>query len=185
MQSYCYDTRLLGSDAAISNPLAEVEHLICIPEKLGQLSLTTTNLFRGRHMESPLAPKANFANSRAITCQHSILDNLSTAEFAAALRQKAESLRSELCRTGSVKGVKPIKLTSNKGGRLLWPRRDVEALLLKLGGTPFPSPDKVEGVKELSSNISFSSVLQKENIDRPSTPSTMEGNASNSEGEKA
>lgn len=136
-------------------------------------------------MKNPIAKKASWTNSPAITCQHSILDNLSTAEFAAALCLKPQSLRAELCRTGSVKGVKPIKLTSNKGGRLLWPCRDVEALLLKLSGTPFPSPDKVEGMEDISSSISFSSVLKKENTDRPSTPSTMEGNASNSVEEKA
>ncbi len=136
-------------------------------------------------MKNPVAQNASWTNSPAITCQHSILENLSTAEFAAALCQKQESLRSELCRTGSVKGVKPIKLTSNKGGRLLWPRRDVEALLLKLGATPFPSHDKVEGMEDISSSISFSSVLKKENTDRPSTASMLEDRASNSEGEKA
>jgi len=136
-------------------------------------------------MKSLKAPKSSWPVSSNGSCQYSILDNLTTTDFAFALCQKPESLRSELCRTGSVKGIKPIKLTSNKGGRLLWPRREVEALLLKLSGTPLPSPDKVEGVEDLSSSISFSSVLKKENTDRPSTSSIMEGNASNSEEEKA
>lgn len=107
-------------------------------------------------MKNPVAQKANWTNSPAITCQHSILDNLTTDEFAMAIREKPASLRSELCRTGSVKGVKPIKLTSNKGGRLLWPRRDVEALLLKLGATQPPSPDKAGGGNDHTSIISFS-----------------------------
>lgn len=125
-------------------------------------------------MKPPLALKTGWTESPATTHQHSILDNLTTAEFAMALCQKQESLRSELCRTGSVKGVKPIKLTPNKGGRLLWPRRDVEALLLKLSNGPLPSPDKVEEVEDPSTTIFFQSDLKKIVTDQPSTSSTME-----------
>ncbi len=57
------------------------------------------------------------------------LKTLSTAEFAAALGEKAASLRSELCRTGSVKGIIPIKMPG-KSGRLRWAISDVQALFI-------------------------------------------------------
>ena len=65
-------------------------------------------------MKNPVAQNASWTNSPAITCQHSILENLSTAEFAAALCQKQESLRSELCRTGSVKAFHYTQLELHK-----------------------------------------------------------------------
>lgn len=51
---------------------------------------------------------------------------LTTEEFAAAVRVKAETIRAGLCRRGHYLGIKPIKL----GNRLLrWPASDVQRLL--------------------------------------------------------
>lgn len=49
----------------------------------------------------------------------------STAEVAERLRYQAQTVRSVLCRTGSFKGIHPVKLP---GGRLLWDAAQIEAL---------------------------------------------------------
>jgi len=48
-----------------------------------------------------------------------------TEEAARVVRYKAQSLRRELCLTGSFKGIVPVKLP---GGRLLWPADQIDAL---------------------------------------------------------
>ncbi|MBN8449491.1 MAG: DNA-binding protein [Candidatus Accumulibacter sp.] len=50
---------------------------------------------------------------------------LSTEEFADVLRYKATTVRSVLCRSGSFKGIQPVKLP---GGRLLWDADEAAAL---------------------------------------------------------
>lgn len=44
--------------------------------------------------------------------------NLSTDQFSARHMVKGQSVRAQLCRTGSYLGVRPMKLAN---GRLLWP----------------------------------------------------------------
>ncbi len=48
-----------------------------------------------------------------------------TKEAAERLRYEAQTVRSVLCRTGSFKGIHPVKLP---GGRLLWNAEEIEAL---------------------------------------------------------
>lgn len=51
---------------------------------------------------------------------------LTTAEFAAAQRCAAQTVRKNYCLKGHHHGIKPVKLPS---GRLMWRVSDVQALL--------------------------------------------------------
>lgn len=53
---------------------------------------------------------------------------LTTAEFAAELRQSPLTVRKNLCEKGHHFGAKPIKLENR---RLLWKTEDLEAILSK------------------------------------------------------
>ncbi|WP_232624392.1 helix-turn-helix domain-containing protein [Paraburkholderia ginsengisoli] len=46
---------------------------------------------------------------------------LTTAELAELLRLSPKTLYKRFCQNGHVFGVKPIKLSPGRGGRLLWP----------------------------------------------------------------
>lgn len=55
-----------------------------------------------------------------------ITQSLSTAEFAAALRVRPESIRHALCLRGAYMQIVPKKLPN---GRLLWPAAEVQKLI--------------------------------------------------------
>ena len=52
-------------------------------------------------------------------------DYLLTVEFGRAIGRSGQTIRKNLCQTGEAYGVRPTKV----GGRLLWPVREVAALL--------------------------------------------------------
>ncbi|MDN5872308.1 MAG: monooxygenase [Nitrococcus sp.] len=62
-----------------------------------------------------------------IPAQSAIPHGISTAQLAAAIGGKPESIRVRLCRDGSYYGIRPARLPS---GRLLWPADTVDRLLV-------------------------------------------------------
>lgn len=52
--------------------------------------------------------------------------NLTTEQLALVAHINPNTVRTRLCKTGSYYGIKPVKLPS---GRLLWPAKQVQALL--------------------------------------------------------
>jgi hypothetical protein len=52
-------------------------------------------------------------------------DHLATTEFARAFNRAPQTVRKNYCEQGACFGIRPIKI----GGRLLWPIREIVALL--------------------------------------------------------
>ncbi len=56
-------------------------------------------------------------------------DHIQTAEFARAINRASQTVRKNYCLTGACFGIRPVKF----GNRLLWPVRDIAALLSEGG----------------------------------------------------
>lgn len=56
----------------------------------------------------------------------SLLRTYSTEELAALLHIRPQSIRASLCRSGSLMGLRPVKLPN---GRLLWPADEADRLI--------------------------------------------------------
>lgn len=56
---------------------------------------------------------------------HMTPTHLSTKDLQDRIKVKQESIRTQLCKTGSYFGVVPLR---SKNGRLLWPANSVELL---------------------------------------------------------
>lgn len=52
-------------------------------------------------------------------------DHIQTAEFARATNRASQTIRKNYCLTGECFGIRPIKF----GNRLLWPVKEIVALL--------------------------------------------------------
>lgn len=83
---------------------------------------------------------------------------LSTEELAELMHVKAQSIRGAHCRSGNYLGMVPIKLPSRL---LLWPKKQVEELLMKQKKDRGGISDELERVKKQRDILLDALVLAK------------------------
>jgi hypothetical protein len=58
---------------------------------------------------------------------------LTTSELADGLKLSPRTLHKHYCQKGHFYGLKPVKLSSGRGGRLLWPADSLEQIAARSG----------------------------------------------------